>query len=76
VTVAKVGDVLVTVNERKWTTWGTMERDGATLKVHVDPSRRYKVTAVGLQTADGQEAVRVTDAKTGASLVVCLADMN
>ena len=74
--MAKVGDVLVTVNEKKWTTWGTVERDGVTLKVHLEPSRRYKVTAVGLQTADGQEAARVTDTKTGTTLVVCLADMN
>lgn len=74
--MASVGDVLVTVNEAKWTTWGELLVDGKVMKVHVEPDRRYKVTRVGLVTGAGAPAVEVQDNKTGRKLVVALAEMN
>lgn len=74
--MASVGDVLVTVNEAKWTTWGELLVDGKVMKVHVEPSRRYKVTRVGLVTGAGASAVEVQDSKTGKKLVVAVAEMN
>ena len=73
--MASVGDVLVTVNETKWSTWGETLVDGKVMKVLVEASRRYKVTRVGLTTAAGAPAVEVQDNKTSRKLIVALADM-
>ena len=73
--MARVGDVLVTVNEAKWSTWGETLVDGKVMKVLVEPGRRYKVTRVGLTTAAGAAAVEVQDNKTSRKLIVALADM-
>jgi hypothetical protein len=73
--MARVGDVLVTVNEAKWSTWGETLVDGKVMKVHVEPGRRYRVTRIGLVTEAGAEAVEVQDNKTSRKLIVALADV-
>jgi len=75
-----VGGTAITVNEKKWETWGLIEWDGETRKVHLEPNRRYKVIRKDVTaTFDGVEvldALEVQDQVTTRKLLVRREHMN